>query len=101
MTSTSVTQTADAERISTAAGGPLGVDLPQVEDAGGIDPRDARALNKLFLDRLSVLEEGTHEYQYVRNTLIEMNLSLVRYVAGRFAAAPTRWRTSSRWARSA
>ncbi|WP_372459323.1 SigB/SigF/SigG family RNA polymerase sigma factor [Streptomyces huiliensis] len=84
MTSTSVTQTAGAARSGTAVGGPLGVDLPQVEDAGGIDPRDARALNKLFLDRLAVLEEGTHEYQYVRNTLIEMNLSLVRYVAGRF-----------------
>ncbi|MFE6489491.1 RNA polymerase sigma factor SigF, partial [Streptomyces sp. NPDC057757] len=32
----------------------------------------------------TVLEEGTHEYQYARNTLIEMNLSLVRYAASRF-----------------
>ncbi|MFB7753540.1 SigB/SigF/SigG family RNA polymerase sigma factor, partial [Streptomyces sp. NPDC056121] len=29
-------------------------------------------------------EEGTHEYQYVRNCLIEMNLSLVQYAASRF-----------------
>ncbi|MFC3352389.1 SigB/SigF/SigG family RNA polymerase sigma factor, partial [Streptomyces echinoruber] len=34
--------------------------------------------------RLAVLEEGTPEYQYARNTLIEMNMSLVRYAAGRF-----------------
>lgn len=31
-----------------------------------------------------MLEEGTHDYQYARNTLIEMNLSLVRYAAARF-----------------
>ncbi|WP_228984675.1 sigma-70 family RNA polymerase sigma factor, partial [Streptomyces sp. DH12] len=30
------------------------------------------------------LEEGTLEYQYARNTLIEMNMSLVRFAAGRF-----------------
>ncbi|MEV0738544.1 SigB/SigF/SigG family RNA polymerase sigma factor [Streptomyces sp. NPDC050549] len=41
-------------------------------------------MSRLFLDRLQVLEEGTHEYQYARNTLIEMNLSLVRFAARRF-----------------
>nr|BAA04283.1 sigma factor [Streptomyces griseus] len=45
---------------------------------------DARRLSRLFFDRLQVLEEGTHEYQYARNTLIEMNLSLVRFAANRF-----------------
>ncbi|PVC68682.1 B/F/G family RNA polymerase sigma-70 factor [Streptomyces sp. CS081A] len=35
---------------------------------------------------MAVLEEGTPEYQYARNTLIEMNMSLVRYAAGRFRA---------------
>ncbi len=35
--------------------------------------QDARALSKIFFDRLQVLEEGTHEHQYARNTLIEMN----------------------------
>ncbi|WP_329214223.1 RNA polymerase sigma factor SigF [Streptomyces sp. NBC_00683] len=59
-------------------------DLPWIEDAGKIAPKDARALSKLFFDRLQVLEEGTPEYQYARNTLIEMNLSLVRFAAGRF-----------------
>ncbi|MFJ6465483.1 RNA polymerase sigma factor SigF [Streptomyces sp. NPDC091387] len=59
-------------------------ELPWIEDTGKVAPKDARALSKLFLDRLQVLEEGTHEYQYARNTLIEMNLSLVRYAASRF-----------------
>ncbi|MFD8962400.1 RNA polymerase sigma factor SigF, partial [Streptomyces anulatus] len=58
--------------------------LPWVEDAGKIAPQDARALSKIFFDRLQVLEEGTHEHQYARNTLIEMNLSLVRFAASRF-----------------
>ncbi|MFF7492912.1 SigB/SigF/SigG family RNA polymerase sigma factor [Streptomyces rubiginosohelvolus] len=57
--------------------------LPQVNPAA-VKPRDARKLNKLFFDRLQILEEGTHEYQYARNTLIEMNLSLVQFAAKRF-----------------
>ncbi|WP_330242362.1 RNA polymerase sigma factor SigF [Streptomyces sp. NBC_00525] len=68
-------------------GAPLGADtaeLPWIEDTGKVSPKDARALSKMFLDRLQTLEEGTHEYQYARNTLIEMNLSLVRYAASRF-----------------
>jgi RNA polymerase sigma-B factor len=58
--------------------------LPWIEDADKVAPKDARALSRLFLDRLPSLEEGTAEYQYVRNTLIEMNLSLVRFTARRF-----------------
>ncbi|MGW6207869.1 RNA polymerase sigma factor SigF [Streptomyces sp. NPDC055089] len=59
-------------------------DLPWIEDTGKVAPNDARALSKLFLDRLQSLEEGTRDHQYARNTLIEMNLSLVRYAASRF-----------------
>ena len=58
--------------------------MPLVEETHRVTPQDARRLSKLFFERLSVLEEGTAEYQYARNTLIEMNLSLVRYVARRF-----------------
>jgi RNA polymerase sigma-B factor len=47
-------------------------------------PKDARSLSKLFFAKLAVLEEGTPEHQYARNTLIEMNMSLVRFAAGRF-----------------
>ena len=41
-------------------------------------------MSKLFFDQLQVLEEGTREYQYARNTLIEMNQSLVVFAARRF-----------------
>ncbi|MFE3887772.1 SigB/SigF/SigG family RNA polymerase sigma factor [Streptomyces lydicus] len=58
--------------------------LPPIEDARSVAPHDAKALSPLFFDRLGELEEGTPEYQYTRNTLIEMNLSLVRYVASRY-----------------
>src|SRR3954465_6982245 len=58
--------------------------LPGIEDPMTVAPRDARELSRQFFRRLSELEEGTHEYQYARNTLIEMNVSLVRFAAGRF-----------------
>ncbi|MEU8915388.1 MULTISPECIES: SigB/SigF/SigG family RNA polymerase sigma factor [Streptomyces] len=58
--------------------------LPLVDKAQRVAPPDARRLSKLYFERLAALEEGTAEYQYARNTLIEMNLSLVRYVARRF-----------------
>ncbi|WP_435839572.1 SigB/SigF/SigG family RNA polymerase sigma factor [Streptomyces caniferus] len=67
-----------------AAGEAAQSSVLQVEEAQRVAPQDARRLSKLFFERLSVLEEGTPEYQYARNTLIEMNLSLVRYVARRF-----------------
>ncbi|MEU6626487.1 RNA polymerase sigma factor SigF [Streptomyces litmocidini] len=49
-----------------------------------IAPVDARALSKQLFARLSELEEGTHEHAYVRNTLVELNLALVRFAAARF-----------------
>ncbi|MEV4916804.1 RNA polymerase sigma factor SigF [Streptomyces tirandamycinicus] len=61
-----------------------GIDLAPIADPSKVAPQDARDLSRQFFARLAQLEEGTHEYQYVRNTLIEMNLSLVRYAAGRF-----------------
>ncbi|MFJ3670954.1 RNA polymerase sigma factor SigF [Streptomyces sp. NPDC090106] len=68
----------------TAESSPGGGSLPGVEDPRSVAPRDARALSRQFFQRLTELEEGTHEYQYARNTLIEMNMSLVRFAAGRF-----------------
>ncbi|MGI5479071.1 RNA polymerase sigma factor SigF [Streptomyces lavendofoliae] len=59
-------------------------ELPEVDAPESLAPKDARALSRLFFDKLAVLEEGTPEHQYARNTLIEMNMSLVRYAAGRF-----------------
>ncbi|MGW0334670.1 SigB/SigF/SigG family RNA polymerase sigma factor [Streptomyces sp. NPDC003011] len=64
-----------------------GTELPQIADPQKIAPKDARELSKLFFDRLTTLEEGTPEHQYARNTLIEMNMSLVRFAAGRYRSS--------------
>ncbi|MFJ4862841.1 MULTISPECIES: SigB/SigF/SigG family RNA polymerase sigma factor [unclassified Streptomyces] len=58
----------------------------RVENAREMAPSDARELSRVFFRRLRTLEEGTREYQYTRNTLIEMNLSLVQFAARRFRA---------------
>ncbi|MFI9296265.1 RNA polymerase sigma factor SigF [Streptomyces gardneri] len=47
---------------------------------------DARALSKQLFARLSELEEGTHDHAYVRNTLVELNLALVKFAASRFGS---------------
>ncbi|MDJ0382760.1 SigB/SigF/SigG family RNA polymerase sigma factor [Streptomyces sp. G-G2] len=60
------------------------VGLPHVPNAREVAPADARELSRMFLVRLRALEEGTREYQYARNTLIEMNVSLVHFAARRF-----------------
>ncbi|MDX3797432.1 RNA polymerase sigma factor SigF [Streptomyces sp. AK04-3B] len=74
-----------AEIVENAAGtGPHDAPLPGIEAPRSVAPRDARGLSRQFFRRLSVLEEGTPDYQYARNTLIEMNMSLVRFAAGRF-----------------
>ncbi|RMI93357.1 RNA polymerase subunit sigma [Streptomyces sp. ZS0098] len=59
-------------------------DLRDPADPRAVAPHDARELSRQFFRRLAELEEGTREYQYARNTLIEMNMSLVRFAAGRF-----------------
>ncbi|MFJ2738493.1 SigB/SigF/SigG family RNA polymerase sigma factor [Streptomyces sp. NPDC087440] len=63
---------------------PASTPLPRLADPTAVAPKNAREITRLFLDRLSELEEGTQEYQYARNTLIEMNLSLVKFAARRF-----------------
>jgi RNA polymerase sigma-B factor len=57
--------------------------LPQ-EELGGMDAVDARVLSKTLFARLEALEEGTHAHAYVRNTLVELNLALVKFAASRF-----------------
>ncbi|MET7640931.1 SigB/SigF/SigG family RNA polymerase sigma factor [Streptomyces sp. NPDC005438] len=58
--------------------------LPAVPEPRAVSPADARDLTRVFLRRLNELEEGTPEYQYVRNTLIELGLSVVNYATRRF-----------------
>ncbi|MGV9453755.1 SigB/SigF/SigG family RNA polymerase sigma factor [Streptomyces sp. NPDC003635] len=69
---------------TTVQAGERTTDVLEGVEASQVAPRDARELSRLFFDRLAVLEEGTEEFQHARNTLIEMNMSLVRYAAGRF-----------------
>ncbi|MET7651877.1 MULTISPECIES: SigB/SigF/SigG family RNA polymerase sigma factor [unclassified Streptomyces] len=68
----------------TTAASTDGAPLPGIEAPRSVAPRDARELSRQFFQRLAVLEEGSPEFQYARNTLIEMNMSLVRFAAGRF-----------------
>ena len=37
----------------------MSAELPWIEDAGKVAPKDARELSKVFFERLQVLEEGT------------------------------------------
>ncbi|MFB7112663.1 RNA polymerase sigma factor SigF [Streptomyces sp. NPDC056190] len=67
-----------AEQADALAG------LPDIPPYDEVAPDDARALSKALFERLESLEEGTHAYSYVRNTLVELNLALVRFAASRF-----------------
>ncbi|MGW7467644.1 SigB/SigF/SigG family RNA polymerase sigma factor [Streptomyces xantholiticus] len=58
--------------------------LPEIPDPRAVSPMDARALSTTLFERMAVLEEGTPEHSYVRNTLVELNLSLVKFAALRF-----------------
>ncbi|MFF8837360.1 SigB/SigF/SigG family RNA polymerase sigma factor [Streptomyces sp. NPDC015130] len=58
--------------------------LPEPDDPRGASTEDARALSVDLFQRLRELEEGTPEYAYVRNTLVELNLSLVKFASRRF-----------------
>ncbi|MFD9412081.1 SigB/SigF/SigG family RNA polymerase sigma factor [Streptomyces sp. NPDC059989] len=61
-----------------------GTRLPAVPQAHLVPPSDARELSKLFFARLRELPEGSAGHQYARNTLIEMNMALVRFAARGF-----------------
>jgi RNA polymerase sigma-B factor len=58
--------------------------LPDIPAHDQVAPADARVLSKTLFKRLESLEEGTHDYAYVRNTLVELNLALVKFAASRF-----------------
>ncbi|WP_327372775.1 SigB/SigF/SigG family RNA polymerase sigma factor [Streptomyces sp. NBC_01216] len=58
--------------------------LPDIARPATVSTDDARRLSVALFVRLAELEEGTPEHAYVRNTLIELNISLVRFAARRF-----------------
>ncbi|RST01599.1 RNA polymerase sigma factor SigF, partial [Streptomyces sp. WAC05950] len=45
---------------------------------------DTRTLSRSLFQRLATLDADSPERAYVRDTLIELNLPLVRYAAARF-----------------
>ncbi|MER8007607.1 SigB/SigF/SigG family RNA polymerase sigma factor [Streptomyces sp. NPDC094149] len=51
-----------------------------------LGPGEARARSGPLFERLRSLEERTAEYAYVRNTLVELNMWIVRQAARRFPA---------------
>ncbi|KIF69589.1 RNA polymerase sigma factor [Streptomyces sp. AcH 505] len=59
-------------------------DLPEIPPYDEVGALDARALSKTLFARLESVEEGTYEHAYVRNTLVELNLALVKFAASRF-----------------
>ncbi|PYC69035.1 B/F/G family RNA polymerase sigma-70 factor [Streptomyces tateyamensis] len=66
----------------------LAPELADIEDVREVAPADARELTRVLLVRLAGLEEGTREYSYVRSTLVELNMSLVRFALRRFGPRP-------------
>ncbi|WP_181766853.1 RNA polymerase sigma factor SigF [Streptomyces albidus (ex Kaewkla and Franco 2022)] len=60
------------------------LEMPEIPPYDEVGPVDARAMSKTLFKRLETLDEGTHEFSYVRNTLVELNLALVKFAASRF-----------------
>ncbi|MFE9369933.1 SigB/SigF/SigG family RNA polymerase sigma factor [Streptomyces sp. NPDC006711] len=58
--------------------------IPEVACPQDLSIEAARFLSQALFGRLVELDEGTPEYAYVRNTLVELNLSLVKFAARRF-----------------
>ncbi|MEU8921223.1 RNA polymerase sigma factor SigF [Kitasatospora sp. NPDC048545] len=61
---------------------PPGPDTAPVTQPGA--GLDTRTLSRSLFLRLAALEPGSDEHTYVRDTLIELNLPLVRYASARF-----------------
>ena len=55
-----------------------------VRGSGTDTPQDTRTLSRTLLLRLTDVVEGSAEHAYVRGTLVELNLPLVRFAANRF-----------------
>ncbi|MFE6105126.1 SigB/SigF/SigG family RNA polymerase sigma factor [Streptomyces laurentii] len=62
--------------------------LPEIARPTRVSTRQAQILSVALLARLRDLEPGTPEHAYVRNVLVELNLSLVRFAARRFRHRP-------------
>ncbi|WP_405443495.1 SigB/SigF/SigG family RNA polymerase sigma factor [Streptomyces avidinii] len=66
-------------------------EIPEIADPQSVSTADAHDLSVTLFRRLHALEEGTAEYSYVRNTLVELNLSMVKYAATRVRHCSAPW----------
>ncbi|WP_327733253.1 SigB/SigF/SigG family RNA polymerase sigma factor [Streptomyces nojiriensis] len=66
-------------------------DPREIRDPRSVSTADAHDLSVTLFRRLHELDEGTAEYSYVRNTLVELNLSLVKYAATRVRHVGAPW----------
>ncbi|WP_307806782.1 SigB/SigF/SigG family RNA polymerase sigma factor [Streptomyces sp. FH025] len=57
---------------------------PTEAELRAMEKSDARELSDALFERLAGLARETHAYSYVRGTIIELNMPLVRFVAARF-----------------
>nr|WP_308129787.1 SigB/SigF/SigG family RNA polymerase sigma factor [Kitasatospora aureofaciens] len=78
-----------AHRADRAAAGPSGLppDLPPrptEAELRAMGRTEARELSDALFERLAGLARETHAYSYVRGTIIELNMPLVRFIAARF-----------------
>jgi RNA polymerase sigma-B factor len=77
------------ERVRGGAAAPSRVGRP-AQDELPVGPDapigEIKEVSRTLFRRLAALEEGTEEYQYVRGTLIELNMTLVRFAARRFSS---------------
>ncbi|MFF4422598.1 SigB/SigF/SigG family RNA polymerase sigma factor [Streptomyces sp. NPDC001549] len=66
-------------------------DPREIRDPRSVSTADAHDLSVTLFRRLHELDEGTAEYSYVRNTLVELNLSMVKYAATRVRHVGAPW----------
>ncbi|MEU8511034.1 SigB/SigF/SigG family RNA polymerase sigma factor [Kitasatospora sp. NPDC048722] len=83
-----VETTQHADRTTAAApSGPSPSDLPPhytEAELRAMGKSEARELSDALFERLAGLARETHAYSYVRGTIIELNMPLVRFIAARF-----------------
>ncbi|MER6303048.1 SigB/SigF/SigG family RNA polymerase sigma factor [Kitasatospora sp. NPDC001539] len=84
--STSLETPRTGERTTTVPSG-TPFDLPPrptEAELRSMGKTEARELSDALFERLGGLAQETHAYSYVRGTIIELNMPLVRFIAARF-----------------
>ncbi|MFG3227151.1 SigB/SigF/SigG family RNA polymerase sigma factor [Kitasatospora sp. NPDC048194] len=84
--STSLETPRTGERTTTVPSGTPSDLPPRPTEAElrSMGKTEARELSDALFERLGGLAQETHAYSYVRGTIIELNMPLVRFIAARF-----------------